>query len=342
MIPGSSVSKPGRQDRMRLRRRPSAARAPAARRISFSVFSIALTPPPSRPACTARWRVEACASTPSTSMRKWTSPPSAAHSRSSVGSTRDGHVGRRRALDDLARAVADDLLVADDVEDDVAARARGPASSADLRRPHRGREAALHVRRAAPVEPAVVDLAAERVRATTSARSPTGTTSTCALNASERPPPEPGRRGDDQRVRGEGRRRARRPSSRARSRGRRRKSPTKPMQRRASSGKCVASFAWLSVRNAIRSRSRPCSPSSEAATASTTAARSTTRYEAPASTSVASAPTPARRGAGCGRRRRTRARARRRSAASRCRPAARGASGSVRTWTVVPPASTVR
>ena len=53
----------------------------------FSVFSIAFTPPPPVPACTARCRVEACASSPSTSMRKWTSPPSAAHSRSSVGSS---------------------------------------------------------------------------------------------------------------------------------------------------------------------------------------------------------------------------------------------------------------
>src|ERR1700756_2345049 len=42
------------------------------------------------------------------------------------------------------------------------------------------------------------------------------------------------------------------------------------MQRRASSGKYVASFAWLSVRNAIRSRRSPWSPASDAATASTT------------------------------------------------------------------------
>ena len=35
---------------------------------------------------------------------------------------RDRDVGRRSALDDLAGAVADDLLVADDVEDDVPAR----------------------------------------------------------------------------------------------------------------------------------------------------------------------------------------------------------------------------
>src|SRR4051794_22496477 len=48
------------------------------------------------------------------------------------------------------------------------------------------------------------------------------------------------------------------------------------MHRRASSGKCVASFAWLSVRNATRSRSRFCSPASEAATASTTGGRADT------------------------------------------------------------------
>ena len=54
---------------------------------------------------------------------------------------RDRHVARGRALDDLARAVADDLLVADDVEDDVAARpqpaARAPPSSPTW--PPRGR-----------------------------------------------------------------------------------------------------------------------------------------------------------------------------------------------------------
>ena len=75
---------------------------------------------------------------------------------------RQRHVGRRRARDDLAGAVPDDLLVADDVEDDVSARAESLLER-DLRRPHRRREPALHVRRAAPVEAAVDDRAAERI-----------------------------------------------------------------------------------------------------------------------------------------------------------------------------------
>ena len=81
------------------------------------------------------------------------------------------------------------------------------------------------------------------------------------------------------------------------------------MQRRASSGKCVASFAWLSVRKPTRSRSRPCSSVSEAcdglddcraaSPCATTRLRSARPRTRPA----------ARRGAGCGRPRRTRARA---------------------------------
>ena len=112
------------------------------------------------------------------------------------------------ALDDLARAVSDHLLVADDVEEDVAARRGAPCSSTDLRRPQRRREPALHVGRAPTVEPPVDDGARRTAPATTRSRSPTGTTSTCALNASERPPPEPGPPRDDQRMRRERRRRA--------------------------------------------------------------------------------------------------------------------------------------
>ena len=59
-------------------------------------------------------------------------PPSAGAQPQLGRLERDRHVARGRALDDLARAVPDDLLVADDVEDDVARAARGRCSSATL------------------------------------------------------------------------------------------------------------------------------------------------------------------------------------------------------------------
>ncbi len=64
---------------------------------------------------------------------------------------REGDVARGRSLDDLAGAVADHLLVADDVEDDVAARMQ-PLVERYLCGPQRRREATLHVGRASAVE----------------------------------------------------------------------------------------------------------------------------------------------------------------------------------------------
>ena len=73
---------------------------------------------------------------------------------------RDGHVGRRDALDDLTRAVSDHLLVGDDVEEDVAARAE-PLLEHRLDGPQRRREPALHVGRSPTVEPPVDEGARE-------------------------------------------------------------------------------------------------------------------------------------------------------------------------------------
>jgi hypothetical protein len=75
---------------------------------------------------------------------------------------RERDVARGRALDDLPGAVPDDLLVADDVEHNVPAGFE-PLLERHLHRPHRGREASLHVGRTAPVETPVDDVAAERL-----------------------------------------------------------------------------------------------------------------------------------------------------------------------------------
>src|SRR5207253_7126424 len=72
---------------------------------------------------------------------------------------RDGDVRCWSALDDLARAVADHLLVAHDVEPDVAAWSEARLQRRP-RRAERGGEAPFHVRRAPPVEPSVDDRAA--------------------------------------------------------------------------------------------------------------------------------------------------------------------------------------
>ena len=119
---------------------------------------------------------------------------------------RDRHVVRGRALDDLARAVADDLLVADDVEDDVAARPE-PLLERNLGRPHRRGEAALHVRRAAPVEAPVDDIAAERLLRPRAAVAD-GNDVHVRVERERATASGTGQPGDDQRMRRERRRRA--------------------------------------------------------------------------------------------------------------------------------------
>src|SRR5579885_2765490 len=137
-------------------------------------------------------------------------------------------------------------------------------------------------------------------------RSPTGTTSTWALKAMERPPPEPGRRATST---GCASKVAEGPTSQLSlsKPSVPRKSRTKPTQRRASSGKWVASLAWLSVRKATSSPSRPQRSPAEASTASPIEAPAVTRRLQPAR---ASSRPPGRRDAGCARPPRTRARAR--------------------------------
>ena len=170
---------------------------------------------------------------------------------------RDRHVACRCALDDLARAVADDLLVADDVEDDVAARLEALLER-HLRRPHRRREPALHVRRAAPVEAAVDDVAAERLlrpRAPVADRHDVDVRveRERAAAARARQP------GDDQRVRRERRRRADVPAVELepeRRRGSRRRSRCSAAPR---PGSASPPSPGSRCGSAISSRSSPCS-----------------------------------------------------------------------------------
>ena len=160
MIPGESVSKPGRQDRMRLRVRPLPLelleRDDDLERLLDRVDAAAGLPAGVDGEVAGRGvRLHAL------DLDAEVHEPTLGGAQPQLGRLeRDRHVGRGRALDDLARAVPDDLLVADDVEHDVSARLEALLER-DLRRPHRGGEAALHVGRAAPVEAAVDDRAAE-------------------------------------------------------------------------------------------------------------------------------------------------------------------------------------
>jgi hypothetical protein len=72
------------------------------------------------------------------------------------------HVAGISALDDLAGAVPDHLLVAHEMEDDVAPGPE-PLLEGDLRRPQGCRDAPFHIRRTAPVETAAAERAAERI-----------------------------------------------------------------------------------------------------------------------------------------------------------------------------------